>query len=201
MACLGVGDMIAARAHLEEAVFLARELGNTRELTAALNALGMLHRLEGRLREAAPICEQVLALTRELGDQEYIAIALLNLAMVCVGSNAGDRARSMLLEVMKIGEEIGSKPVSRSALEVCAALAAAHEHWLQAAQLFGVAEAQREQTTLRRDPADQAFLDPLMERARQALGNSKFASAEEKGRTLPLDAALAEARRELSVGV
>ena len=143
MACLGVGDMIAARAHLEEAVSLARKLGNTRELTAALNALGMLHRLEGRLGEAAPICEQVLALTRELGDQEYIAIALLNLAMVCVGSNAGDRARSMLLEVMKIGEEIGSKPVSRSALEVCAALAAAHEHWLQAAQLFGVAEAQK----------------------------------------------------------
>ena len=201
MACLGVGDMIAARAYLEEAVSLARKLGNTRELTAALNALGMLHRLEGRLGEAAPICEQVLALTRELGDQEYIAIALLNLAMVCVGSNAGDRARSMLLEVMKIGEEIGSKPVSRSALEVCAALAAAHEHWLQAAQLFGVAEAQREQTTLRRDPADQAFLDPLMERARQALGNSKFASAEERGRTLPLDAALAEARRELSVSV
>ena len=72
--------------YLQEAVDLARELGNERELTAALNALAMLHRLEGRLDKAAPICEQVLALTRELGDQEYIAIALLNLAMVSIGS-------------------------------------------------------------------------------------------------------------------
>ncbi len=103
----------------------------------------------------------------------------------------------MLLEVMKIGEEIGSKPVRRSALEVCAGLAAAREHWLQAAQLFGVAEAQREQTKLRRDPADQAFLDPLIARARQALGHQTFASAEEQGRTLPLDAALAQARERI----
>jgi predicted ATPase/class 3 adenylate cyclase len=198
MACLGVGDMLAARGYLEEAVALARKLGNDRELTAALNALAMLHRLEGRLDEAAPICEQVLTLTRVLGDQEYIAIALLNLAMVRIGSNAGDRARLMLLEVMKIGEEIGSKPVRRSALEVCAGLAAARKHWLQAAQFFGVAEAQRELTKLRRDPADQAFLDPLIACARRALGNHSFASAEELGRTLTLDTALAQAREELT---
>jgi tetratricopeptide (TPR) repeat protein len=198
MACLGVGDMVAARRYLQEAVALARELGNERELTAALNALAMLHRLEGRLDEAAPICEQVLALTRELGDQEYIAIALLNLAMVWIGINADERARLMLLEVMKISEEIGSKPVRHSALEVCAGLAAARNHWRQAAQLFGVAEAQRELTKLRRDPADQAFLDPLIARARQALGHHTFASAEEQGRTLPIDAAFAQAHEELN---
>jgi len=198
MARLGVGDVVTARAHLEEAVVLARELGNERELTAALNALAMLHRLEGELDKAEPICGDVLTLTRELGDQEYIAIGLLNLAMVSIGRGAENRAEPMLLEAIKIAEETGSKPVARSVLEVCAGLAAAHKNWERAVRFFGAAEAQREETGLRRDPADEAFLSPLIARAREALHGQEFASMEQQGRELPLVTALAQASEELN---
>jgi len=183
---------------LNEAVRLARELGNERELAAALNALAMLHRLEGDLDKAGPLCEQVLALARELNDRESVAIALLNLTMVSVGRGATEHARSMLLEVIKIAGGIGSNPVARSVLEVCAGLEAARENWIQAAKFFGVAEAQKELTGLRRDPADEAFLSPLIARARQALGRQTFTSAENHGRALPLDAGLEQAREGLS---
>lgn len=197
MANLSGGNFTLARILLEEAVQLARQLGNKRELTAALTALAMLHRIESRLDSARPICEQVVALARELGDQESIAIGLLNLTMVWIGLGARERARDALLEVMDIARGIGSKPVARSALEVCAGLAAERECWTHAARLFGAVEAQMEQTLLRRDPADEAFLAPLIDRAKRALGPLAFAAAETDGRTFSSDAALAHAREWL----
>jgi predicted ATPase/class 3 adenylate cyclase len=193
MARLGVGDVVTARAHLEEAVGLASELGNERELAAALNALAMLYRQNGELEKAVPLCERFLALARALGDREYIAIGLLNLAMLSVSRGASKGARSMLLEVMTISKETGSKLVARSVLEVCAGLAAASENWERAAKFFGAAETQREHTGLRRDSADEAFLNPLITRAKLALGRRTFDSIEEQGRATPLESALAQA--------
>ena len=142
MACLGRGDVAAARKHLTEALALARELGNKRELAAALNALAQLHRMEGELDQAEPIYGDVVALARELRDREIIAIGLLNLAMVSIGRGSATPARAMLLEVLEIAEEIGSKPAVQSVFEVSAGLAASREEWANAARFFGTAEAQ-----------------------------------------------------------
>ncbi len=70
---------------------LARDLGNTREILAARNALAQFHRAEGELDAAEPHYEATLTLARELGDRESIAIGLLNLAMVSIGR--GSEAR------------------------------------------------------------------------------------------------------------
>jgi tetratricopeptide (TPR) repeat protein len=194
MACTGIGDGVAARAHLEDALALARSLGNKRELAAASNALAGLHRVEGRLDAAEPLYRDVVALARELGDQGSIAIGLLNLAMVSIGRGAGASARAMLLEVLAIAQAIGSRPALQSAVEVCAGLAAADEDWARAAHFFGAAEAQAAQTGLQRDPADEAFVAPLVVRARLAMGNSAYAAAEAAGRNLSTDDAVAHAR-------
>lgn len=194
MAALGQGDTATARAHLEEALALARGLGNKREIAAAINALAQLHRLEGDLGTAAPLYEAFLALARELGDRETVAIGLLNLAMVAIGNGSRHHARRMLLEVLTIAEEIGSKPAGQSALEVSACLAALREEWECAALLFGTAEAQSERTGLHRDPADEAFLAPLIAKARAALGSASFGAAEAAGRALSYEDAMMEAR-------
>ncbi len=198
MACLGQGDPVAARHHLEEAVAMARKLGIKRELAAALNALAMLNRSDGRLDEAAPLYETALAITRELNDRSSIALNLLNLAMISIGTSALARTRDMLREVFAIALETGSKPVAQSGLDVCAGLAACQEDWSIAARFFGMAQAQTGQTGLRRDPADEAFLTPLVARSRQALGIQAFAHAEEQGLALAPDVAMAEARDWLS---
>ena len=76
----------------------------------------------------------------------------------------------MLLEVMKISEESARSRCDAARLRCVPGWRRRANHWRRAAQLFGVAEAQGELTELRRDPADQAFLDPLIARAKQALG-------------------------------
>jgi predicted ATPase/class 3 adenylate cyclase len=194
MAHLGQGDPRGARRYLEEALVLAQERGDQRELAAAINAIAQLHRMEGDLDKAEPLYEEVLRLARELGDRESIAIGLLNLAMVVISRASGDRAREMLLAVLAIAEEIGSKPAGQSVMEVSAGLAVLSTDWAEAARFYGAAEAQSAQTGLHRDPADEAFLEPLLTKAQAALGTEPFAAAEDAGRGLSYEAAIAEAR-------
>jgi predicted ATPase/class 3 adenylate cyclase len=194
MVLLGQGDLPAARGHLEEAVAMARDLGDRRELAAALNALAQLTRTEGALEAAEPLYENVVALARELGDRESIAIGLLNLAMVAIGRGAEERATQMLLDVLAIAGEIGSKAAGQSALDVAAGLAALRQKWESAARFFGASEAQTGETGLHRDPADEAFLAPLIAKTQAALGSAAFGAAEGAGRALSYEAAIADAR-------
>jgi hypothetical protein len=135
----------------------------------------------------------VIDLARELGDQESIAINLLNLTMVCIGRGTTDLVPPMLLEVLSIATAIGSRPAGCSALDVCAALAAVREDWTRCATFFGAAEAIREKTGLHRDPADDAFLAPVITAARNAFGIQRFDAAVSEGKTL---AEQAEARAQ-----
>jgi predicted ATPase/class 3 adenylate cyclase len=200
MATLGQGDRLAARVNLEAALDLAHKRGNKREIAAALNTLAQLHRVEDALDSAAPLYEQAVALARELGDRESIAIGLLNLAMVFIGRGEGPRARAILIEVHTIADEIKSKPVGQSVLEVCAGLAAFEKDWERSARFFGMAEAQNDLTGLHRDAADEAFLAPHVDSARASLGADTFAAADAGGRKLSFADAVAEARHWLDGG-
>jgi predicted ATPase/class 3 adenylate cyclase len=193
MACLGQGDIDTARRHLEEGFSLARGLGNKREITAATNALAQLHRTLGEPDAAEPLYESALALARDLGDREYVALVMLNLAMVAVARGSTERARSLLVDVHSIGEEIGSKAVGQCMLDVCAGLASYRTEWACAARFFGAAEVQAEHTGLRRDPADEVFVAPLIAKARDGLGAAAFAAAEQSGRGLSYEQAMAAA--------
>ena len=200
LACLGQGDVAAARGHLEEALALARKEGDWHQLAAALNAMAQLHRSQNELHAAVPLYEQVLALAREAGDRETAAIGLLNLAMATTGERPDDRVAAMLLEALDIAREIGSKPVAQSVLEVSAGLAASRGDWPRAARLFGVAEGRAARTGLHRDPADEAFLVPLIARARTALGEAAFGAQECAGRAVGDDDAISEVRAWLAGG-
>ena len=199
MAYLGLGNASRARLHLEEAVTMARELGNKRQLVAAINELAQLHRAEGRLDAAEPLYADVLALARELGDEQSVAIGLLNLVMVSIGQNSVSNACKTLLDVLAIAERTGSNPAWQSTLDVCAGLAALASQWELAARFFGAAESQISQTNSRRDVADEAFLAPLMAKARYALTREAFAAAEALGRSLPHDTAVEEVRAWLTL--
>jgi tetratricopeptide (TPR) repeat protein len=196
-AFLGLGDYPSARAYLEEALALAHARGSKRSVAAGLNALGQLNRMEGRLETAERLYAQMLVLARELREPEATAIGLLNLAMVEVGRGARDRVRDLLLEVFEIVAETGSKPAGQSALEVSAGMAVMQSDYRRAARLYGVAEAQTLQTGFHRDPADEAFLIPLVAKARAALGPETFAVEEKGGSALAYDDAIAEARAAL----
>jgi predicted ATPase/class 3 adenylate cyclase len=200
LAALGQGDRAAARMHCREALDLANQLGNKRQIATASNALAQIYRLEGKLEEAEPLYEQTAVLGRELGDRDMAAVGFLNLAMVAIERGAANRARALLGEVLTIAEQSGSQPAAQSALEVSAGLAALAEDWERAARFYGMAERQAGNTGLQRDPADDAFLQPLMARTREALGPARFTASHASGRALNFDEVMAEARAWLATG-
>ena len=198
LALLGRGEAAAARQHLTEGLALAEKIGTPREVAGALNALAHTARAEGDLAAADPLYERVLDIARNAGDADIIAVSLLNLALVATARGAHDRAQSLLLEVLDIVAGSGLRPAAQSVLEVAAGLASGRREWEQAARFFGAAEAKTAETGLHLDPADAALLAPFIASAREHLGETAFAAANQAGRDLGDEAALAELRRWLT---
>ena len=183
LASIGEGDIVAARNQCLETLSIAQELGDERRLAMAHNGLGHLFRLEGNLDEAERSYRVAERLSREVGDREMEGTVLLNLAMVAIGRSADSRAADMLREVLAIAAASGSRQMLQGAFEVAAGLAASRGDWDGAARLHGVAERHMQETGIRRDPADEAFLAPWIARTRAALGDDRFNAAEADGRS------------------
>ena len=197
-AALGRGDMKTARGYSKQALELAREVGGKRDVAAAINVQGHVHRLEGDLDAAEPLYKSVVSLGRELGDRDTTAVGLLNLAMVAIARGSIGETAKMLVDVIAIANEIGSKSAGQSVLEVTAGLASLREDWPRAARLYGAADANMFYTGIVRDAADEAFLAPLIAKARDALGEAAFAAAKAEGRALSYAQAMDEARMWLA---
>jgi len=200
LAYLGQGNPAKAREHLEEALAVSRELGDKAHTAVGLNALAEFHRLQGNPDMARPLHEQVLALARELKDADGVATCLLNLAMGAIGTGSAESAREMLVEALAIAEEINSELAQHGALEISAGLAVLVGELEGAARFYGAAQAHLEQVGIRREPADEAFLAPLIARARAALGTVAFSAAEAAGRALSHEEAMAQAHAWLEQG-
>jgi hypothetical protein len=65
---------------------------------------------------------------------------------------------------------------------------------MRPARFFGVAEALTALTGLHRDPADEAFVTPLIAKAREALGEARFGATEASGRALGYEEAIGMTR-------
>lgn len=182
MVYVALGDQAAAQSLYEATLALAGRQADRHLAMVTSNSLAQLHRARGELLQAEKLYLDVITYAREMGDQESIAIGLLNLAMVTITRNELQSAKPMLGEVAQIAAAVGSRPVAQSLLEVCSGLAAALGKARLAAWLFGAAEASAARYGISRDAGDEAFLLPLVERARNQLTTEDFIAAEAGGR-------------------
>jgi predicted ATPase/DNA-binding winged helix-turn-helix (wHTH) protein len=197
MAYQGQGKTEEARATLNEALSLAQQVGSRRDVGAALTSLGSFHRTVGALDFAQRLYEESIVILVEVDDHFSSAIVQLNLAMISILRKEHQRARTLLLEAIAASESLVQQRLGLATMEVCAGFAAACGEYETATRFFGVAEAQNSSTGLHRDPADDAFLAPLIEKARQALG-PRYRAAEDTGRALAYSQAISEARAWLT---
>jgi tetratricopeptide (TPR) repeat protein len=187
-----------ARAHLEGALTLARELGETVSISVALNGLAEFHRTEGDMPASLPLYEEGLALNRTLGNRSNVANALVNLAAASAALGDLDAPVAMLREALTLCDAIGSKSQGQFALDVSAGLAMARGAWARGVRLLGASDEQLKRMGLQREPPDERFIAPLHERARQALGDAAHDSAYEAGAALSYESATGEAAVWLS---
>jgi len=198
LASFGQGNRANARKCWEEALRIAEQSSNKRQICSVSNALAQLHRLEGDVDRAEPLYKQSVSLARELGDREFTAIGLLNLAMVAIARHSDESARALVREVFAIVEETALRRVVQSALDVSVGLACLRREWERAARYWGAAETLTDDIGVQRDPADQAFVEPMIAKTREELGEARFTSAEASGRALSFQAAVTDAREWLS---
>ena len=179
---VAAGNLDQAMSVYETAVSLAKELGRERQELVALDALAQLHRVLGQLPQAEALCRNVVERCEALSDREGAAVARLNLAMVAIALEEFAQAVELLRLVRIVATEVGSKPLHKSLLDVVAGLSVSLGDTESAAKLFGAAEATASRAGIRREPHDDAFLLPLIDKARQTSGPVRFAVGEASGR-------------------
>jgi predicted ATPase/class 3 adenylate cyclase len=194
MAAIGEGDLSTARACLEEALAITEASGNQRSLPGALNALACLHRVEGRSPAAGELLERVVAVAEQVGNSEWMAMGLLNRAMLAVDQLQPGVACEHLAKALSVARAIHSAQACQGVLDVCAGLAMMQGDAAACARFLGASHAQAVRSGLRREPADEKFLEPWIARARSAMGDKEFANAEAEGASLSYERSLALAQ-------
>ena len=158
-----------AREHLQQAIAILRELGDKQRLSGTLGAMGELLRTGREYEASAPWYEEALAVGREAGDHDTVAVQLLNLASVAIEFGDPARARGNLGEALGICVQLSSKYIGTMGILTSGVLAMAESDGSTAARFLGAAAASREAMGVTLDPADRDFVKPWLLRTREAL--------------------------------
>jgi tetratricopeptide (TPR) repeat protein len=165
----------------EQACEVARTLDNTSWLGTALNNLAELHRSEGNHPRAQACYEEAIGIARRRQSPEGIFVPLCNLARLSLSRGQCERAHALLLESLQLASSAELKGMAEDVLEVAAGLASVRRNYDDAARFAGAAQALMRESGSQREPVDEAFVEPLVEKARSALGNEGFAVAQSEG--------------------
>ena len=160
-----------------------------------MHNLGRVLFRQGDYPTANALLKESLAMWRELGDRQNIAMALVNLGFVACSQEEYQSAAAYVAESLTIRQELEDKRGIAYALEGFAWLAAARGSGARAARLFGAAEVLRDALGARLPPADRPYYDRMIGAARSAIGDDQFSVAWGEGRAMTLEQAVREAER------
>ena len=173
-ALLGQGKWSLARRRCEQALSLARQSGDRLQEASALSNLAQTYRVAGQLDEATSLLRLSNNLALALPNLELIAMNTVTLAMIALSKRDVPAAVVTALEALEVAGEGKSKHLGQAVLDLAVGLASCCEEWEVASRLLGAAESHLISTGFRRDPVDDAFLEPLVARAKAALGAASF---------------------------
>jgi tetratricopeptide (TPR) repeat protein len=175
----------------EESARLAREQGDFRLLSIAVNNLGNNALNRGEYERALELFEESLSIGRERNDQDLLARAFLNLGFTTLLLGDLDRARSLLRDGLFAAREIGQVEGFIYGFVGLAAVYAPDDP-ARAAHLLGRSDALREETASRvLEPLEGGVRNETEAEVRARLGEDAYAAEYEEGRALALADALA----------
>ncbi len=94
--------------YYEQALALARKMGDTLEIAANLANIGQLKTLMGDYSEAIKYMEEALAIDRAVGDESIIAIDLNTIGRIYESWGMFDKAVQYLEEALEIDRRLGN---------------------------------------------------------------------------------------------
>jgi tetratricopeptide (TPR) repeat protein len=181
----------ASRRYLEESLEICRESGNRPSSAAALANLSWNACLQGKYAEAVRYGEEARAIYRGLGGIN-VAGVLCTLGHAYAGLGEDDAAWGYLREALKESLIAGIVPVILETLVGVARLRAKAGQYRRAAELLGLALGHPAlHVTVSR------YAEPVLAMLRESLPAAELEAAMARGRSLDLDATVAELLDEL----
>jgi predicted ATPase/DNA-binding SARP family transcriptional activator len=197
-----VGQREDAERALEDAVDIARQLGNVRSVAGWGMALAGHAILRGDRAQARALFEDSLTIYRRLSDAWGVPMALLGLTYLALEEADLEAARSLLAESLAFDREYTDQPGLADDLQMSARFAAGGGNLRRAVELHASAARLYESTGLQLhavwwrvwspDPG------PQIAELRSMLGDDAFEQAWSRGRGMTVDEAIGTALEEIS---
>ncbi len=188
---LAAGDHARAAEVLEEAVSLAREVGDTRIAALAINNLGDLALTTGDYTRAGPLFEESHALLEARGDTANLARSLFNRGAVELMLGDDEAAERHFREGLVLARETDDKEDLAWCVEGLAALAARRGDGERASALLGVAGALLAHMGAEFKPFERRLHEATEAEATALCEPTVHAAARERGASLMLQDAIA----------
>jgi predicted ATPase/DNA-binding SARP family transcriptional activator/DNA-binding CsgD family transcriptional regulator len=163
------GEQASAVARYQEALRLARRVGDVQVIAISLNNLGFTRLVYREPESATLLFEEALARAQEVRDTLLIANVLINLAFAALIQEDHRRVRALIEECFPLLQKAGEKQLLAECLETTAAMAGAQEKSERAARLWGAAEALREKIRAPLPAEEWVILKPYLDAARARL--------------------------------
>ncbi|PWT75057.1 MAG: hypothetical protein C5B60_05910 [Chloroflexi bacterium] len=181
------GDQALVYPLLEQGLALDREVGDKEGMAVSSLLLGSVALRHGDASTARTRIEEGLLLYREIGYRQGIAEALSLLGKVEAARGDLTYARKLCEESLTMARELGQRELIAAALEGLARISAAQGEPVQAAQMWGTAEALREALGAPLHPVERLDYDVAVAAVHDQLGQDNFVSNWQVGRLQPVD--------------
>jgi DNA-binding CsgD family transcriptional regulator len=182
-----------------QALAIARELGNPYELTDILNRLGIEEHNQGHYARASVLYEEGQAIWRDLGCTWELVCVTTNLGVTAQAQGNIAGAAAHYCESLLLLQDIGETWMMEELLALVAALAAETGDRERAARLIGATDRLLEVIGFALAPFIQVIYERARTRLRRELGEEAFAAARGMGERLTRAQALIEAHDVASV--
>ena len=193
-------DPVAAKAHLEACLGGARALGDDVVVASALAALSDVSMTLGDRPGARRAAAEALEAAERLGRSETVGVALDLLGACALEEGDLEAAFAHFHAALRAFAENSNPGPVCEMVDRLAAVAAKRGDAALAGRLLGAASARREDLDWKSDARTRAFRDGLVDEIRASLGDDAYRRADEAGRALALDEAVALARSATGEG-
>jgi len=182
-----LGDATTIRQRLQQGQALITRVGDMHWSALASAVAAQVVWSEGETARALSLLEESLAIFREMDSRWYVALTLQALGRVKVQQGELPAACSSYQESLALCQQLGEKWILPFNLEELASIIATQGDIKRAAQVWGAAEALREEITVPLFPVFRASYEQAVTTAGRELGEEAFAAAWHEGRRMPLE--------------
>jgi predicted ATPase/DNA-binding XRE family transcriptional regulator len=188
-----LGDYETAYSLTEETLVIRRRLGDKQAIAYSLHNLGVFTLAQGNPDRARTFFLQDLILFREVGDKSGMVLALQYQGLLAMLQGDAVQAQSILEQGLTLSLETGPRWISSNYLLWLAGIAIDRGQIGRATRLCSAAKAQLAVSTSYWDAFERRYYEHVVAHARASLGEDAFALAQEEGKTMSVEQAIAYA--------